>query len=111
MPGTKLAAPRDMINLIERYDSGLRARFVDIVNFLAANNRLSSARPDYVHDVKSVRTMAPIQYPRKILNTAVNFFSHVGEGGGGGAEAQAKAVAARRANRGVPYCSSSPPTA
>ena len=32
----------------------------------------------------------------------MNFFSHVGEGGGG-AEAQAKAVAARRANRGVPY--------
>ena len=62
VPGTKLAAPRDMIDLIERYDSGLRARLVDIVNYLAANNRLTTARPDYVHDVKSVKTMAPILY-------------------------------------------------
>ena len=40
VPGTKLTPPRDMIDLIERYDSGLRSRFVEIVNYLAANNRL-----------------------------------------------------------------------
>jgi hypothetical protein len=81
VPGTKLTAPRDMIDLIERYESGLRSRFVEIVNHLAANNRLTTARPDYVYDVKAVRTMAPILYPSKILNAAVNFYSHVNEAG------------------------------
>src|SRR5687767_15910073 len=50
VPGSKVAAPRDMIDLIERYDSGVRARLVEIVNFVVANNRLTSARPDYVQD-------------------------------------------------------------
>ena len=101
VPGTKLAAPRDMIDLIERYDSGLRARFVDIVNYLAANNRLTTARPDYVHDLKSIRTLAPILYPSKILNAAVNFYSHVNEAGT--PEQQAAARKQRREQRGVPY--------
>jgi len=101
VPGTKLAAPRDMIDLIERYDSGLRARFVDIVNYLAAGNRLTTARPDYVHDVKAIKTMAPILYPSKILNAAVNFYSHVNEAGT--PEQQAAARKQRREQRGVPY--------
>ena len=101
VPGTKLTAPRDMIDLIERYDSGLRSRFVEIVNYLAANNRLTTARPDYVHDVKAVRTMAPILYPSKILNAAVNFYSHVNEAGR--PEEQAAARRQRREQRGVPY--------
>ncbi len=101
VPGTKLTAPRDMIDLIERYDSGLRSRFVEIVNHLAANNRLTTARPDYVHDVKAVRTMAPILYPSKILNAAVNFYSHVNEAGT--PEEQAAARRQRREQRGVPY--------
>jgi 2-keto-4-pentenoate hydratase/2-oxohepta-3-ene-1,7-dioic acid hydratase in catechol pathway len=101
VPGTKLTAPRDMIDLIERYDSGLRSRLVEIVNYLAANNRVVTARPDYVHDVKSVRTMAPIMYPSKILNAAVNFYSHVNEAGT--PEEQAAARRQRREQRGVPY--------
>jgi len=101
VPGTKLTAPRDMIDLIERYESGLRSRFVEIVNYLAANNRLTSARPDYVHDVKAVRTLAPILYPSKILNAAVNFYSHVNEAGT--PEEQAAARRQRREQRGVPY--------
>ena len=101
VPGSKVAAPRDMIDLIERYDSGVRSRLVEIVNFLAANNRLTSARPDYVHDLKAVRTMAPILYPSKILNAAVNFSSHVNEAGT--PEEQAAARRARREQRGVPY--------
>ena len=101
VPGTKLTAPRDMIDLIERYDSGLRSRLVEIVNYLSANNRLVTSRPDYVHDVKSVRTMAPIIYPSKILNAAVNFYSHVNEAGT--AEEQATARRQRREQRGVPY--------
>ena len=101
VPGTKLTAPRDMIDLIERYDSGLRSRLVEIVNYLAANNRLVNSRPDYVHDVKAVRTMAPIMYPSKILNAAVNFYSHVNEAGT--PEEQAAARRQRREQRGVPY--------
>src|SRR5918993_2190635 len=101
VPGTKLTAPRDMIDLIERYESGLRSRFVEIVNSLAANNRLTSARPDYVHDVKAVRTLPPIMYPSKILNAAVNFYSHVNEAGT--PEEQANARRQRREQRGVPY--------
>jgi 2-keto-4-pentenoate hydratase/2-oxohepta-3-ene-1,7-dioic acid hydratase in catechol pathway len=99
-PG-KAAAPRDMIDLIERYDAGLKDRLYEIVGFLAANNRLTTARPDYVHDLKSVRTLAPILYPSKILNAAVNFYSHVNEAGT--AEEQAAARRARREQRGVPY--------
>jgi 2-keto-4-pentenoate hydratase/2-oxohepta-3-ene-1,7-dioic acid hydratase in catechol pathway len=101
VPGSKVQAPRDMIDLIERYDSGLRARFVEIVNHLVSNNRLTSSRPDYVHDVKAVRTLAPILYPSKILNAAVNFYSHVNEAGT--PEEQAAARRARREQRGVPY--------
>ena len=101
VPGTKLTAPRDMIDLIERYDSGLRSRLVEIVNYLASNNRLTSARPDYVHDVKAVRTMPPIMYPSKILNAAVNFYSHVNEAGT--PDEQAAARRQRRERRGVPY--------
>jgi 2-keto-4-pentenoate hydratase/2-oxohepta-3-ene-1,7-dioic acid hydratase in catechol pathway len=101
VPGTKLTAPRDMIDLIERYESGLRSRFVEIVNYLVSNNRLVTSRPDYVHDVKSIRIMAPIQYPGKILNAAVNFYSHVNEAGT--PEQQAAARKQRREQRGVPY--------
>lgn len=101
VPGTKLTAPRDMIDLIERYDSGLRSRLVEIVNYLAANNRLTSAKPEYVHDVKAVRTLPPIIYPSKILNAAVNFYSHVNEAGT--PEQQATARRQRREQRGVPY--------
>jgi 2-keto-4-pentenoate hydratase/2-oxohepta-3-ene-1,7-dioic acid hydratase in catechol pathway len=99
-PG-KAASPRDMIDLIERYDSGVRTRLVEIVNYLAAENRLTTARPPYVHDLKAVKTMAPILYPSKILNAAVNFYSHVNEAGT--PEEQAAARRARRENRGVPY--------
>jgi 2-keto-4-pentenoate hydratase/2-oxohepta-3-ene-1,7-dioic acid hydratase in catechol pathway len=99
--GAKVAAPRDMIELIERYDSGLKTRLYELVNYLAANNRLTTARPDYVHDLKSVRTLAPILYPSKILNAAVNFYSHVNESGT--PEEQAAARRQRREQRGVPY--------
>jgi 2-keto-4-pentenoate hydratase/2-oxohepta-3-ene-1,7-dioic acid hydratase in catechol pathway len=99
-PG-KATAPRDMIDLIERYDSGVRTRLVEIVNHVAANNRLTTARPEWVYDLKSVKTLAPILYPSKILNAAVNFYSHVNEAGT--PEEQAAARRQRREQRGVPY--------
>ena len=54
----------------------------------------------WVHDVKAVDIMAPLM-PGKMLNAAVNFYTHVGETGT--AEEQKKAEAERRAKRGVPY--------
>ena len=99
--GAKVASPRDMIELIERYESGLRNRLQEIANHVAANNRLAANRPDFVHDLKAVRTLAPILYPSKILNAAVNFYSHINESGT--PEEQAAARRQRREQRGVPY--------
>jgi 2-keto-4-pentenoate hydratase/2-oxohepta-3-ene-1,7-dioic acid hydratase in catechol pathway len=71
------------------------------VNDIVANTRLAAnPRPRYIHDLKAVRTLAPVM-PRKILNAAVNFYSHVNEGGT--PEEQRKAAAERKAKRGVPY--------
>lgn len=94
-------APRDMIDLIERYDTGVKSRLYDIVNYLAADNRLTTSRPPYVHDLKTVTTLAPILYPSKILNAAVNFYSHVSEAAT--PEQQEAARKQRREQRGVPY--------
>lgn len=97
----RVAAPRDMLELIGQYEYGLRYRLYEIVNDLVGNNRLASNRPAYVHDLKAVKTLAPILYPSKILNAAVNFYSHVNESGT--PEEQAEARRQRRTNRGVPY--------
>jgi 2-keto-4-pentenoate hydratase/2-oxohepta-3-ene-1,7-dioic acid hydratase in catechol pathway len=96
-----VASPRDMLELIGQYDYGLKYRLYEIVNYLVANNRLTSSRPDFVYDLKAVRTFPPVMYPGKILNAAVNFYSHVNEAGT--PEEQAAARRQRRENRGVPY--------
>src|SRR5687767_556527 len=96
-----VAMPADMLELIGQYEYGLRYRLYEIVNHLVANNRLTTNRPDYVHDLKAVRTLAPILYPSKLLNAAVNFYSHVNEAGT--PEEQATARRQRREQRGVPY--------
>jgi 2-keto-4-pentenoate hydratase/2-oxohepta-3-ene-1,7-dioic acid hydratase in catechol pathway len=96
-----VAAPRDMLELIGQYDYGLRYRLYEIVNHLVAGNRLTANRPDFVHDLKAVRTLPPILYPSKVLNAAVNFYSHVNEAGT--PEEQAAARRQRREQRGVPY--------
>ena len=94
--------PADMLALIERYEYGVRRRLHEIVNHLAAADALAAdARPEYVHAVGDVRTLPPILYPGKILNAAVNFYSHVEETGT--PEERAEARRQRRENRGVPY--------
>jgi 2-keto-4-pentenoate hydratase/2-oxohepta-3-ene-1,7-dioic acid hydratase in catechol pathway len=93
--------PADMLELIGRYEYGLRIRLYEIVNDLVANNRLTAGRPDFVYGLDQVRTLAPILYPGKILNAAVNFYSHVNEGGT--AEEQRTAAEERRRTRGIPY--------
>jgi 2-keto-4-pentenoate hydratase/2-oxohepta-3-ene-1,7-dioic acid hydratase in catechol pathway len=98
----KLPMPADMLELIGRYEYGLRIRLYEIVNDLVASNSLAgNTRPDFVYSLEQVRTLAPILYPGKILNAAVNFYSHVNEAGT--PEEIAAGRRARRENRGVPY--------
>ncbi|HSC28753.1 MAG TPA: fumarylacetoacetate hydrolase family protein [Vicinamibacterales bacterium] len=93
--------PADMRGLIGQYEYGLKYRLYEIVADLVANGRLTDKkRPRFVHTVTEVRTRPPLM-PRKILNAAVNFYSHVNETGT--PEEQRKAAEERRRNRGVPY--------
>jgi len=97
-----VAMPEDMLELIGQYEYGLKFRFYEIVNNLVADNRLSgSTRADYVHDVGDVRILPPIMYPSKIMNAAVNFYSHACEGCT--PEQLAARTLERQVNRGVPY--------
>jgi 2-keto-4-pentenoate hydratase/2-oxohepta-3-ene-1,7-dioic acid hydratase in catechol pathway len=98
----KIPLPADMLGLIAQYEYGLKYRLYEIVNDLVARNRLTAgSRPDFIHDVGKIRTLPPIIYPGKILNAAVNFYSHVNETGT--PEQISAARRARRENRGVPY--------
>ena len=95
-------APADMIDLIGRYEYGVRLRLYELVNDLVAHGGLEgSGRADFVHDIEDVRVLPPIMYPGKILNAAVNFYSHVNETGN--EEERREARRQRRENRGVPY--------
>lgn len=93
--------PADMIELISRYDYGMKRRLYEIVDYYAANGMLDEQRPDYVYEVDQVRTLPPIMYPGKILNAAVNFYSHVQESGT--EEERIAGRLSRRESRGIPY--------
>ena len=95
------AMPADMVALIADYESGLKQRIYAIVNDVVGGNALTGTRPPYVRELTQVRTLAPIPRPRMIMNTAVNFYSHIAEGGS--PEQRARAIGERKANRGVPY--------
>ena len=70
-----------MKDLIARYDTGVRAR---IVEMLAGTKPLEGAgRPAYVHELKSLKTLPPIMYPTTMLNVAVNYRAHAAEMAGG----------------------------
>lgn len=97
-----MAIPDDMLGLIEQYDYGLKYRIYEVVNWLVEENLLSgSGRRSFVHPVGSVDIMAPIQYPSKIMNAAVNFYTHACEGCND--DELARRVRERQENRGVPY--------
>ena len=99
---SQVSMPEDMLGLIEQYEYGLKYRIYEVVNWLVDENLLSgSNRPSYVHPVNSVDTMAPIQYPSKLMNAAVNFYTHACEGCNDD-EFQAR-LRERKENRGVPY--------
>jgi 2-keto-4-pentenoate hydratase/2-oxohepta-3-ene-1,7-dioic acid hydratase in catechol pathway len=94
--------PRNMLELIEQYDDGLKNRLYSIVNDLVAGNRLAtSARPDYVYEVSATHILPPILYPSKIMNAAVNFYTHACEGCS--EQELAQRTRERQQNRGVPY--------
>jgi 2-keto-4-pentenoate hydratase/2-oxohepta-3-ene-1,7-dioic acid hydratase in catechol pathway len=98
----KLEMPEDMIELIGEYEYGLKYRLYEIVNHLVGNQMLTGAnRPDYIYDVDGMHILPPIMYPSKIMNAAVNFYTHACEGC---SEAELAArTRERRENRGVPY--------
>ena len=99
---TRLAMPADMLELIGQYEYGLKYRLYEIVNDLVAGNRLSAgARADYVHAVEDVKILPPVVYPSKVMNAAVNFYTHACEGCSED-ELQARTLE-RQENRGVPY--------
>jgi 2-keto-4-pentenoate hydratase/2-oxohepta-3-ene-1,7-dioic acid hydratase in catechol pathway len=103
-----LPMPADMLELISRYEYGLKFRLYEIVNDVVGKNMLADGRrPSYIHEVGKVRTLAPILYPGKILNAGGNFYTHLAENNT--PELQQKAIAARRANRGIPYLFMKPP--
>ncbi len=94
--------PDDMIGLIEQYEYGLKFRIYEVVNWLVAENLLSgNDLRNFIHPVSSVDIMAPIQYPSKLMNAAVNFYSHACEGCND--DELALRVRERQENRGVPY--------
>ena len=91
-------APADMLELIGQYDYGLKYRVYEIVNNVVGNNLLGA---NYVHRVEDVGILPPVMYPSKIMNAAVNFYTHACEGC---TEEELRArTQERQDNRGVPY--------
>lgn len=95
------AMPSEMVAFIAEYENGLKGRVYAIVNALVQSKALDGKTPAYVRKLSEVKTLAPIPRPRQIMMTAVNFYSHIAENAA--PDARAKAIAARKANRGVPY--------
>ena len=93
-----VAAPADMLGLIEQYEDGLKSRIYEIVNNVVGNDLLEA---DYVHGVEDVDILPPIMYPSKNMNAAVNFYTHACEGCT--EEQLAARTRQRQENRGVPY--------
>lgn len=99
---SKMDMPDDMLGLIENYEYGLKYRIYEIVNWMVEEDLLSTGnRPDWVHPTASVDIMAPILYPSKVMNAAVNFYTHACEGCND--DELARRTRERQENRGVPY--------
>ena len=72
--GQPVASPTDMKDLIERYDTGLRARIGEVISVVGA--AAEGSRPAWVHDVAALKVMPPIMYPMTMMNVAVNYAEH-----------------------------------
>ncbi len=94
--------PDNMIGLIEQYEYGLKYRIYELVNWMVEEGMLEGRElRSFVHPVSEVDIMAPIQYPSKIMNAAVNFYTHACEGCND--DELASRIRERQENRGVPY--------
>ena len=69
----RIEAPTDMLDLIERYDAGVRPRIAEVVAAVAST---SGARPAWVHDTTELKILPPIMYPMTMMNVAVNYREH-----------------------------------
>ena len=99
---SKVNIPEDMLGLISQYEYGLKFRIYEIVNWIVEKDLLSNGNQSrFIHPVNSVDIMAPIQYPSKLMNAAVNFYTHACEGCT--EEELAAQTRERQKNRGVPY--------
>ena len=99
---TSVTVPDNMVDLIGQYEYRLKNRIYEIVNHVVGKRQLTgNQRPAYVHNASDVRFLAPLRYPGKMLNAAVNFFSHSCEACT--AEERAAARKKRMESRGVPY--------
>tara|TARA_B110000879_G_C11169712_1_gene512964 strand:- start:2419 stop:3468 length:1050 start_codon:yes stop_codon:yes gene_type:complete len=99
---SKVSIPEDMIGLIAQYEYGLKYRVYEIVNWLVEEGLLNNSNQrSFIHSVDAVDIMAPIQYPSKLMNAAVNFYTHACEGCTD--EERAAKTLERQQNRGVPY--------
>jgi 2-keto-4-pentenoate hydratase/2-oxohepta-3-ene-1,7-dioic acid hydratase in catechol pathway len=73
LPGSgRLGSATDMKDVIARYDQGVRARILAIVD----QTLKTPNRPAYMMELTSVRTLPPIVYPTTMLNVAVNYREH-----------------------------------
>lgn len=98
----RVPMPDNMLDLIGQYEYGLKYRLYELVTRLVDDELVAGGnQADYIYDRTEVHVMAPLQYPGKILNAAVNFYSHVNEGGN--EEQRRESMRQRQENRGVPY--------
>ena len=75
-PASSVAAPRDMKDLIARYDKGVRSRILELI---ARVDAAGAVRPSWVIDLSSLKTLPPVMYPQTMLNMAVNYREHAAE--------------------------------
>jgi len=73
-PATTVQMPTDMKALIERYDSGVRERIVQILR--SAGDLSVAPRPAWAYELTDLRILPPIMYPMTMLNVAVNYAEH-----------------------------------
>ena len=69
--GAKVRTPADMNELIERYDTDLKARLYAIVNDVAG----AQPTPQYVYAMKDLKALPPVR-PQVILNAGGNYEEH-----------------------------------
>ena len=72
--GAAVASPADMKALITGYDSGIRARIIEIIT--AVNAMPAGNRPAYVHALADLKILPPVMYPMTMMNAALNYTEH-----------------------------------